>query len=143
MPRRLANGLTLLSAVVCVGSAMWVGRSFVRIDYATIPIDKRSFARAVQADGYVFVARFRGTGDWDYHSGHTRVWIREQFRHKLRGEKGIPWVMVWGGSSGQKYLILPLWLLPLLTAIGPVWWWRKRRREAGRGFAVEGAAPAG
>ncbi|HEV2294169.1 MAG TPA: hypothetical protein VGR35_09950 [Tepidisphaeraceae bacterium] len=36
-------------------------------------------------------------------------------------------------------MILPLWRLPLLTAIGPVRWWRKRRRDGGRGFAVEGA----
>ena len=32
MPKRIANGLTLLSAVVCVGSAMLVGRSFYRYD---------------------------------------------------------------------------------------------------------------
>jgi len=34
MPKRIANGLTLLSAVVCVGSLALVWRSFVWMDTA-------------------------------------------------------------------------------------------------------------
>ncbi|HEV2295479.1 MAG TPA: hypothetical protein VGR35_16640 [Tepidisphaeraceae bacterium] len=56
------------------------------------------------------------------------------------GMRGSRWLGIgWGGVSEQKLLILPLWLLPLLTAIAPVRWLLKRRRERGRGFAVEGA----
>jgi hypothetical protein len=40
-----------------------------------------------------------------------------------------------------KIIVLPLWLLPILTAILPVRWWLIRRRRGGREFPVE-AKPA-
>jgi hypothetical protein len=36
----------------------------------------------------------------------------------------------------DDWLILPLWLLPLLTAIPPARWWRARRRASWTAFAV-------
>ena len=54
---------------------------------------------------------------------------------RLRGIRalGVGWNMT---GVQDEWLILPLWLLPLLTAIPPARWWRARRRASGTGFAV-------
>src|SRR5688500_18404303 len=58
--------------------------------------------------------------------------VRPQLDRLWRSEaRGIrPLGLGWGTANSLTYLILPLWLLPLLTAIPPVRWWRARRRVA-------------
>ena len=142
MPKRLANGLTLLSAVVCVLSAMLVGRSVFRMDSVFLPLGRERGGSIHVMDGRLFVARFPHGADYDYES-RTTAEVRPTLNWVWASRPGIPWLGIgWHGPDtyGYRYLVLPLWLLPLLTAIPPVRWWRARRREGGRGFAVEGAA---
>jgi hypothetical protein len=133
MPRRIANGLTLLSAVVCAGSAMLVGRSWFRVDMVNVPIR----LRAVTVDGQLLLMH----GPYlraSYETGHA-AWIRPHVDDVWGDLRGVRWLGVGWGTSGVKVLILPFWLLPLLTAIPPVRWWRARRRKGGQGFAIDGA----
>ena len=123
MPKRLANGLTLLSAAVCLGSAMLVGRSMFAEDVMTL-YSARLEAATINGQIVVKEDRYPWAFPDPVLSGMEEAWL------------GIGW----GTCARGKYVILPLWLLPLLTAIPPVRWWRARRREGGRGFAVEGAA---
>ena len=136
MPKRIANGLTLLSAVMCVGSAMLVGRSWLRADSVYVPIGQASVGVAITVDGTVMLLHatsFRAFGFGYASETYDGLWQRLT---------GIRWLgFGWGSLPvGITVLVLPLWLLPLLTAIPPVRWYRARRREGGRGFAVEGAA---
>ena len=142
MPKRVANVLTLLCAVVCVTSALWVVRSRFRVDQAGLTIGQGRLWLTV-IDAQVIVA-------WDssallppsfdsFDAARLRpaadsVWPR------MRGIRalGIGWNTT--GAMDER-LILPLWLLALLTAIPPVRWWRARRRASGAGFEVL-AAPA-
>ena len=139
MPRRLTNGLTLLSAVVCVGSLLLLGRSWFRSDQVGVSIGQgRLWLTVIEAQIIVAwdpsavlppsfesydAARMRPARDW--------VW-----RRSLTGIRalGVGWNLT--GSQDER-LILPLWLLPLLTAIAPVRW-LLRRNNAGRGFPIAG-----
>ena len=139
MPKRLANGLTLLSAVVCVGSAMLVGRSLVVTDAVTLPYWPDRQSTIVLVDGTLVVTHISRDGRFEYGTGRARVMRRHLVPYRQKAA-GIPWMgFGWGRMDRERYLFLPLWLLPLLTAIPPVRWWRARRREGGRGFAVDGA----
>ena len=137
MPKRLANGLTLLSAVVCVGSAMLVGRSFFWADSLWIvghvqigitTIDGLGFvsARGRPAHKGTWLFRFDKKDSGMLRPEVDRVWLRMQ---------GVRWLRL-GFDAPSHEILLPLWPLPLLTAIPPVRWWRARWREGGRGFAV-------
>ena len=146
MLRRIANALTLLSAVVCVGSAMLVGRSFWRADQ--VWTTGRVQASIGTVDGLVILSVvYNREADGVEVGGfrtHDSAQLRTPSAAMLRRMKGVRWLGVgFTHSPGWPVtiteLILPLWLLPLLTAIAPVRWWRVRRREGGRGFAVEGA----
>jgi len=140
MPKRIANGLTLLSAVVCVGSALLVGRSFFLSDVLEVSVWKSRGCRAVAIGGILVL------DDMPYSPGlryRTRSAARIGKQHDAlwRSSEGIRWLSL--GWRAGEWLILPLWLLSLLTAIPPVRWWRARRRGGGRGFAVEGGGPGG
>ena len=131
----------LLSAVVCVGSAMLVGRSFFRVDRLTFPVADESNGWAATVSGYV-LAVFndrppRGAFKYDTFGVDVFYHVRDWFEDR----SGVPWLVAWDTRGWAVMLVLPLWLLPLLTAIPPVRWYRARRRERGRGFAVEGSAP--
>ena len=140
MPKRVANGLTLLSAVVCVGSALLVGRSFLRSDL----VDGELWGATI--DGHVIIvietaARPRPR-PLTYVGSEAAAPFRD-VRERLLEHKqwAIRWLRIgWVDfMTGVRVVILPFWPLPLLTAIPPLRWWRARRREGGRGFAVEGA----
>ncbi|HEV2296468.1 MAG TPA: hypothetical protein VGR35_21670 [Tepidisphaeraceae bacterium] len=138
MPRGLAIGLTLLSAVVCVLSLMLVVRSTVRGDMLELRLSSTTTVGAVTLDGQALLWRGR-------YSSNPRSFYNSQDAASLRPRQdeiwdavsGIPWLGVgWGIAAPHYVVILPLWLLPLLTAIAPVRWWRRRRGERGRGFGV-------
>ncbi|HEV2293203.1 MAG TPA: hypothetical protein VGR35_05065 [Tepidisphaeraceae bacterium] len=138
MPRRLANGLTLLSAVVCVGSAMLVGRSFWRVDTVTVPVGRTTQGAIAAAEGQLWLIGVRARTSFSYEELEYTPSLRSEIGSIWGELHGIRWLgSGYGRYGGTTYLILPLWLLPLLTAIPPVWWWRKRRRDGGRGFAVQ------
>ena len=143
MPKRIANALTLLSAVVCVGSAMVVGRSLFRYDAVVIPMDPDTSLGVGAIDATVIVWLGLGTGRvvrFSLSIGNSRA----GFDTVWQTLTGIRWLGIgWGIYGGHFILILPLWLVPIVTAVAPARWWRARRRGAGRGFPVEGAALAG
>ncbi len=152
MPKRLANGLTLLSAVVCVASAMLVGRSFYREDQV-YSYNAQNHVVAQTAYGQLFLRHHHPTFAsktpwWSWSVSHRPVVSKRDLAHldSLWGNfPGVRWVICWGSFGAWervRFVVLPLWLLPLLTAIAPVVWWRKRRREAGRGFPIEQAGAA-
>ena len=143
MPRRIANGLTLLSAVVCLGSALLVGRSFVWHDEISVPLNESSHVEVLICEGLLFLARSPDSNSFSHISARTTPGIRTLIYDVVGRANGVPWVFGWGYVHVPNTVLLPLWLLPVLTAIPPVRWWRARRREGGRGFAVESAAEGG
>ncbi len=144
MPRRVANALTLLSAVVCVGSLLLlVGRSFFLADTATVRIATTGAGAAVfTGDGHLGLACGPFARNFGHHSRSVSGW-RQAYQATWTGVSGIKWLGIgWVMGPRGALLILPLWLLPLLTTIPPVRWWRARRRGVGRGFAVMSAGDA-
>ena len=144
MPKRATNALTLLSVVVCVGSAMLVGRSFFRVDALTVPMGQQNSGGASTVNGTLMLSHGPLPQQFRFWSPPIAA-SREVHDVIWRRLGGVRWLGIGWGSIGypphsQQFIILPLWLLPLLTAIGPVRWWRKRRRGGGRGFSVDAAA---
>jgi hypothetical protein len=145
MPRRLLNALTVVSAVVCVVSLGLVAGSWRWVNAVTVPIDGgRGAVGAYSIDGGLRLWKTRlspilvqfGTR---YQLAHRNS-SAAQLRPRANLDPHVPWLNIgWHIMSGYQVVILPLWLLPLLTAIAPVRWWRRRRREAGRGFPVAAA----
>ena len=145
MPKRVVNGLTVLSAAVCLLSLILVARSCFRADQAGFAAGRaRLWFSAIDAQlivawdpSAVFPASFVVPALFDsYDAARLRpafdtVWPRMTGIRAL----GIGWNL---SAAMDERAILPLWLVPLLTAILPVRWWRARRRDAGRGFSVEG-----
>jgi hypothetical protein len=141
MAKRPLNVLTLISAMMCVATAGVVGRSFVRMDVVHVPIGKSSSAEVQTIDG-----RFRAIYPTKIQRRLFRHFTYEtaQYRRHVAGwaekSSGLPKVgIAWARSaSGAAIILLPLWLLALLTAILPLRWlllgWARRR--GGRGFAV-------
>lgn len=139
MLERVRSALALMCVVVCVGSAAWMARSCFRSDQAGLSVGQgRLWLTTI--DAKLVIA-------WDpsailppsfdtYDTASLRlaldtVWSNMSGIRAL----GIGWNMT--GSQDER-LILPLWLLPLLTAIPSVQWWRRARaRQAVRGFSVE------
>ncbi len=146
MPRRIANALTLVSAVVCVLSAMGVGRSFF-CGYQVWTQGQIQASVAV-IDGLLINSTYVsdvGVTSWGGSMAIDAAALRPKTSAMLRRISLVPWLGLgfnFAGGSGAvgspsiTEVILPLWLLPLLTAIAPVRGWRKRRREARRGFPV-------
>lgn len=62
----MANALTLLSAVVCVGSLMLVGRSFVRTDAVLISTVKEHVSSAATIDGQLWLVHATGSDSFFY-----------------------------------------------------------------------------
>jgi hypothetical protein len=143
MPRRLLHVLTILSAVICVGSLLLVVRSFIRMDTVGFPTGTTSACGVFSLDGQVNLWHERDDDGGSYaffHSSKPASVSRRFFSDELwSGDSritGIRWLGIgWGNVDGSKFLVLPLWLLPLLTAILPVRWWRGRRLHT-RGFTV-------
>ncbi|MDQ3441335.1 MAG: hypothetical protein M3478_13400 [Planctomycetota bacterium] len=149
MPRRMANVLTLVSAVVCVGSAMVVGRSFFREDQV-YSSNAQNHVVAQTTCGQLFLRHHHPTFAsktpwWSWSVSHRRVVSRRDLVDLdfLWGKfPGVRWVICWGSFGAWerfRFVILPLWLLPLLTAIAPARWWWKRREHRRRGFPVAAA----
>ena len=140
MPKRIANGLTLLSAVVCVGSAMLVGRSLFQADEFFVPLGQEGGLWMGTLDGQLMLGSDPSTFNFEHLS--FPAWEgRRELDDSWRELTGIRWIGIgWGKLRDRAFLILPLWLVPLLTAIPPVRWWRARRRNVTRGFAVERTA---
>jgi hypothetical protein len=140
MAKRPLSVLSLVSAMICVGSLLLVGRSFFRSDEVHLPV-ARDIAYAYVAftlDGQLVV--LQEPGFYMRHYGTERA--VDQRRHLdgiWQSITGIRALGVGWGSWGNDWrnLIFPLWLLPIVTAILPVRWWRLRRRRGGRGFPVE------
>src|SRR5688572_8582056 len=121
MPKRIANGLTLLSAVVCVGSALLVGRSFAYKDGVGIRAGPRSAGGAWSVHGQLWLSHtgwlpphsMRYVRPITFHSQSVRGWgigVREPDWKYMWGNR---WLGVGGGRVlGTRRLILPLWLLP-------------------------------
>ena len=147
MPKRVANALTLICAVVSVTAALWAVRSYFRADQAGLSVG--------QGRLWLTVIDAQIIAGWDPSVGLPPASLPPSFDSfdaarlrpavdsvwpRLRGIRalGIGWNTT--GALDER-LILPLWLLALLTAIPPVRWWRARRRASGAGFEVL-AAPA-
>ncbi len=122
MPNRAMKGLTLLSAVVCLLSLLLVGRSVFCLDALSVPIAPRRGYSASILDGQLRLWNHDGTS-FGYRSYPAAVWRRGESVRWQHDIAGVRWVIGWGshGLLDQfRFLILPLWLLPLLTAIPPV-----------------------
>src|SRR5688500_6676803 len=137
MPKRVANVLTLFCAVVCVTAALWVVRSYFRADQAGISIGQgRLWLSVIDAQivaGWDPSAVLPPSVD-SLDAARLRPVLDAVWR-RLRGIRalGVGWSMT---GVQDEWGVLPLWLIPLLTAIPPVRWWRARRRASGAGFAV-------
>jgi hypothetical protein len=144
MLQRARNALTLLSAAVCVIAAIWVGRSYFRMDQVGVSIGQGRLWLTT-LDAQVIIA-------WDAPNAPVRPFFQSYDASKMRPAAALLWSRLrgiralgvgWNLSGTQdERLVLPLWLLALLTAIPPVRWWRARRRCETRGFAVETVAQA-
>jgi hypothetical protein len=157
MSRRPLHVLSLVSAVVCVLSLGLVGRSFFRMDQVRFPIAgneqsyfpddydadqrKRHFlCIGSTMDGRMtleFIPAYRSWGYASARTGEVRPLINRSFGQHMTG---IRWLGIgWGTTiEGISFVLLPLWLVPVVTAVLPVRWWVIRRRAGGgRGFAVE------
>jgi hypothetical protein len=135
MPKRPLHILSLISAVVCVLSLMLVVRSFSVADWVHVPTGQRSACGAGSVNGilmlsYIPSARFHGhpvdraeSPLIEYaqeHAATMRPWSAELWEELI----GVRWFGIgWGNTRGAYILILPLWLVPLLTAVLPVRWW--------------------
>jgi hypothetical protein len=143
MRRRVVNVLVLVSAVVCVLSLMLVGRSVFRSDQLAVPIGQNNTFWAATIDGQLVLWHVSGYL-LEYFSTSTAE-ERPDVDNLWKGLTGIRWLGIgWGSPFGWKVVVLPLWVVPIVTAVLPVWWWRVRRRAGGRGFAVKvkGSSPA-
>ncbi len=147
MPKRAANVLTLVSAVVCAGSVLFVARSFLRLDSMHVGFGERNVFMAIIMDAQLFLRHhtptFAGGNSFSHHSRGVRKKDRAEQDRMWRNFSGVRWVICWGAYGRWerfRFVILPLWLVPLLAAILPVRWGRTRRRDGGRGFPVAQAA---
>jgi hypothetical protein len=142
MRQRLWNGLTLLSAVICLGSLLWVGRSVVLCDWVDVPLGQSCSVVARSIDAQLWLGYAPFPVDLNYGSDSAAD-ARPAFATVRQDLSGLPWLGIgWRIDGPWKYLVLPLWLLPLVTAILPVRWFLRRRRPGeGRGFEV--LPPAG
>jgi hypothetical protein len=141
MPRRIRNVLTLASAVLCLGSALLVGRSVFRYEMVVLPLPRDIHFGIGVIDVKLMLWHGRGSGTF-VHKNVSSASARPGFHLLWQALTGIRWLGVgWGTRAPNAFLILPLWPLPLLTAIAPVRWWRRRSSSYGaRGFAVVDAA---
>src|SRR5690349_1709149 len=124
MPKRMLHVLTLASAVICLGSLVWVGRSLARLDDATFSFAGGTIYNAYTIDGRLVVTRrnlitpryfaYRSDPASLYRQGLRMSW------EETPG-LGIRWERF---SRDGFFLGLPLWLLPIVCAIPPVRWWR-------------------
>ena len=141
MPKRIANGLTLLSAVVCGGSLLLLGWSLFRYETLTLPIGPDTSVGIGAIDAQLLLWHGRGSGGLHRYSlsadsarpGLDLLW------RALKGIRGLH--IGWGSYAMHRVLVVPLWLIPVLTAVVPVRWWRAHRARRARGFPLE-AAPA-
>jgi hypothetical protein len=142
MRRRVMNLLTLVSAVVCVGSALLVGRSFWWADILRVPTGEASGWVLGTVDARLEVSYVEFPLKLEYLSVRSIFIVANQDQY-WKQLTGVRWLRLgWGSPVGVvTVLILPLWLAPILTAILPVRWWVRRRREGGRGFEVEKTVP--
>jgi hypothetical protein len=143
MRKRPLHILSLISAVVCVQSLGVVVRSFFRLDGVWAQVRREHGIKAVTLDGRLWLSVE------PYPLGYTAYFVDEaaanrEFYDWMWGElSGVRWLGIgWGNASsarGDYYtVVLPLWLVPIVTAVLPVRWWVIRRRSGGgRGFSVE------
>ena len=137
MRRRVMKILTLVSAIICVGSLLLVGRSFVVFDFVGAPFGQRDLCGAGTIDGQLILLHERRPVQFYYFNQSARSQRREM-EPVWQNLNGVRWLGVgWGSAFGEDFLILPLWLVPMVTAILPVRWWVRRRREGRRGFEVQ------
>ena len=104
-------------------------------------------AAAATVDGQLLLLWAPGPKSFEFgydYDGESARSFRPGLDQIWAGVRGIRWLAIgWGTSRiglNATIVILPLWLVPILAAIPPVRWWRARRREGGRGFAVDAAA---
>jgi hypothetical protein len=137
MRRRVVNVLAVVSAVVCVLSLSVVGRSFFWADQVRVPMGQQNTYYARTVDGQLLVMHISARSELQYSSTSTaeeRPTIAATWRAMTR----IRWLGIgWITHLGTTVVIVPLWPVPIVTAVLPVWWWRVRRRAGGRGFEVE------
>jgi len=143
MLRRLRNGLSLASAVICLGSLILIGCSILRMDRVAFSFGGGISYSAHLVDGTLELAR-RST---DLGRFFLYMKYSSAERRFIRSRGGTPpymtrvrWTgIAWGAIPGYgRYLTLPLWIVPIVAAVPPICWWRRRRTRACLGFAVEG-----
>jgi len=137
--------LTLASAVICSGSLLLVVRSVFRADVIEATTNGYPYASAGMAtvNGQFWllwspVLPFDRPYTWRYDVERAAT-VRPRLNQHWSKVWGIRWVGIGCGMSPYRILILPLWILPVLTAIPPARWWHMRRR-ATRGFPINEVA---
>ena len=132
----LSNILVLMSAVVCALSLMLVVRSFFRADIVDLPLGSDIGAGVATIDGKVLIVLIEGPPRFSYETHRTQP--SSELRVFLAGliDHGISWLGIGWGDVWADCVLLPLWLVPLLTAIAPLRWWIRRHRRSARGFPV-------
>jgi hypothetical protein len=145
MRRRVVNVLAVVSAVVCVLSLSLVGRSLCcRSDAVWIGIGGWTYYVRT-SDGQLVAHRSANTAFSRFGYNSVRhAGTLSSFMMTWEEVNGIQGIVNWGTARGMPIIILPLWVVPIVSAVLPVWWWRVRRRAGWRGFAVEvkGSSPA-
>jgi hypothetical protein len=141
MPKRLLHVLTFASAVVCAGSFLLVVRSFFRVDVVEAITNgyPSAFAGVATVNGQFCLASSPAipldqSYQWNYEVERAAT-IRPRLDEYWSNMWGVRWVGIGCGTSPYRILVLPLWIVPILTAIPPARWWRLHRLRT-RGFAV-------
>src|SRR5262245_32799279 len=134
MSRRTLHVLTLASAVICVASLVLVARSVFRVDVIEALTSGYPYAGGGMAtvNGQCWLVWHFGSRPLDnryhlnYQTERTPA-IRPRLDQLWSQAWGVRWLGVGAGTSPQRVLILPLWLVPIVTAILPLKRWRRRR----------------
>jgi len=116
---------------------IWVGRSWFYADVmGGMKIAPGIVAEAVTVDGLFVLDWRRGRRSFDYYSNSAKDYrpVLDQIWDNV---PGVRWLGVGWRGGWFKVVILPLWLVPVLTAILPLRWWRLHRsRHQTYGFEV-------
>jgi hypothetical protein len=138
MPRRLLYVLTFASAVICVLSLGLVVRSFFRLDAVVIPVGE-SVVGAFTIDARLCLWKRAHPGrDFFFYPYPRSAFINYGTYRDWDAAKRARWLNLgWNFTTIEKNVFLPLWLVPIVSAILPVRWWRRHRSHSRtRAFAV-------
>ena len=124
MARRLLNGLTALSLLLCVAAVYSWGRSYFPHDCVVYHVDGKV--------GFIF-------NDWgesrtDRTPRHTLMFLRPDVRSHVTLLGAEYMAGAWRSVPAGRFVVVavPHVLVVVLTAAGPLWWLARARRQRRR-----------